>query len=572
MLILGLNHGELSSSAALYKDGKIIAGASEERFNREKKTKKFPGCAIKFCLEYARIDLADVDFIAQAWNPGAAWHKFNPLLSGQRTKREDYFYTIPDNLFHLSKQKIPGWVFMDFSRESSMPRIYYIQHHQTHAANAFFLSPFEKAAIMTADLRGEFECLSLGTGAGNQIKPLTTQQIPDSLGMFYAACTELLGYRPDNDEWKVMALSAFDIDCRKYYDAIRQTVSLEDDGKIRLDQSCYKGALIDQPKLYTEKLMKLLGGREGLPQTGPDEWHMGIAKAMQKVSEEMATHILKYLYKKTESNNLVVGGGFFMNSVYNGKILEQTPFENLYISHSPADLGNSIGAALYVAHCIKEQPRSYQFNSSYLGPGFNGPQIESACQRRAVTYQKLENPAETIAKLLAQGEIVAHFHGRMEFGERALGNRSILANPKLPEMKDKINSMIKYRESYRPFAPAALFEKAHEYFEIPVGYECHFMEKVVMIRPEYRGQLPAVTHVDGSGRLQTVAKEQNQRFFEIIEEFEKISGLPIVLNTSFNINGEPITLSPDDALNTFFNSGLRYLVMENFLVSKAAKN
>ncbi|HIE02602.1 MAG TPA: hypothetical protein EYP59_20345 [Thiotrichaceae bacterium] len=568
MLILGLNHGEIGSSAALYKDGEIIAGAPEERFNRQKKTRKFPDNAIKFCLESAKIELTDVDFIAQAWNPGAAWQKFNPLLSSQRTKREDYFYTIPDNLFAFSQQKAPNWVFMDFSEQGAIPPIYYIQHHQTHAANAFFLSPFEKAAIMTADWRGEFECLSLGIGTENQIDILTTQEIPHSLGMFYATYTELLGYRPDNDEWKVMALSAFEMDCQKYYDAIRQTVSLEDDGTIRLDQSYYKGALLDQPKLYTQKLVDSLGGREGVPHAEPDEWYIGVAKAMQKMSEEMSTHILRHLYEKTKCPNLVLGGGFFMNSVYNGKIVDQTPFENLYISHSPGDVGNSIGAALYTAHCIKKQQRGYSHNHSYLGPHFNSEQIKSCCERRAVTYQKLENPAETIARLLAEGEIVAHFYGRMEFGERALGNRSILANPQRPEMKDKINSIIKYRESYRPFAPAVPFEKAAKYFEVPVGYQCHFMEKVVMVRPQYREQLPAITHVDGSGRLQTVTKEHNQRFFKIIEQFEKMTGLPIVLNTSFNINGEPIVLSPDDALNTFFNSGLRYLVLDNFLVKK----
>ena len=568
MLIIGLNHGELTSSAALYKDGEIIVASPEERFNRQKKSRNFPRGAINFCLEYAQIELADVDFIAQAWNPGALWEKFNPVLSGQRIKREDYFYTIPDNLFTLSKQKAPTWVFMDFSEQGSVPPIYYIQHHQTHAANAFFLSPFEHAAIMTADWRGELECLSLAMGSENEIELLATQQIPHSIGMFYATYTELLGYRPDSDEWKVMALSAFEMDYQSYYDAVRRTVSLEHDGTIRLDQSYYKGALLDQPKLYTQKLVDLLGGKEGVPHAQPDEWYIGVSKAMQKVSEEMSTHILRHLYKKTQCPNLVVSGGFFMNSVYNGKILDQTPFENLYVSHSPADAGNSIGAALYTAHCIKRQPRRYGFNSSYLGPQFNREQIESACQRRAVTYEKLENPAQKIAQLLAEGEIVAHFHGRMEFGERALGNRSILANPGLPNMKDKINSIIKFRENYRPFAPAVPFAKAPDYFEVPEGYECHFMEKVVMVRPEYRAQLPAITHVDGSGRLQTVAKEHNQRFFEIIEQFGKITGLPIVLNTSFNINGEPIVCSPDDALNTFFNSGLRYLVMEDVLVKK----
>ena len=257
-----------------------------------------------------------------------------------------------------------------------------------------------------------------------------------------------------------------------------------------------------------------------------------------------------------------------MNSVCNGKIPKNTKFKNLYISYAPADLGNSIGAALYVSHCIHNEKRDFSFNSSYIGPSFTWDEVEKVLTRRKIKFEKLNNSSVEIASLINEGNIVAVFNGRMEFGERALGNRSILADPRKKEMKDKINSIIKYRESYRPFAPSVLYEKAHLFFEVSKNFECNYMEKVIPVREEYRNDLAAITHVDGSGRLHTVKKEHNEQFYRIIEEFEKLSNFPVIINTSFNINGEPIVLSPDDALNTFYNSGLEYLVLQNFLVKK----
>ncbi len=568
MLILGLNHGEINSSAALYKSGKIISASPEERFSRQKQTNKFPNLSIRFCLEVNHLKLRDIDYIAQSWNPGAAWVKYNPFISANRIKREDYFYSITDNLFNLVDRAPKDWVYMDFPNGSEIPPIYYVQHHRCHASNAFFLSPFEEAAICTLDYQGELECLTLAIGKENNITTLLTQNVPNSLGMFYATYTEMLGYRPDNDEWKVMALSAFNIECKDFINKIKSTFELTENGTFVLDQSYYKGALVEQPNLYTDKLIDLLEGHLYMKDKEINEWKIKVAKAMQIVSEEIASHTLEHLYKITQSKNLVVGGGFFMNSVYNGKILEKTPFNNLYISHSPSDVGNSIGAALYVAHCIKSQKRDYSFNSSYLGPSFNSRSIEKSLQKRNIKYELLDNSPKTIAELITSGEIVAHFDGKMEFGERALGNRSILADPTKEGIKDEINSIIKYRESYRPFAPAIIYEKSHEYFDVEEGYECFFMEKVVPVRLDYRHKLPAITHVDGSARLQTVKKEHNEKFYNILLEIGKISNFPIALNTSFNINGEPIVNSPDDALTTFFNSGLKYMVINDFLIQK----
>ena len=567
MYVLGLNHGEINSSAALFHNGKIIAAAPEERFNRTKRTKSFPKSSVQYCLDFAEIKIKDVDCIVQAWCPGAGWIKYNPLISGNRIKREDYFYSVPDNLFNLTERTDHDWIKMSLDNDG-LPPIYYLKHHRAHAANAFYLSPFEEAAILTCDFRGEFETTTMSLGNGNDIKTLEKMYMPHSLGVLYSAFTQLLGYQVDGDEWKVMALSAFDVDCSFHLEKIKSTFKLLDNGLLELDVNYYKAAILDQPNLYTEKLVELLGGRTGIAGEDPDDWHYSIARAMQIVFEEIATHMLNSLYERTKLKNVVLGGGSFMNSVFNGKVIENTPFENVYISHSPSDVGNSIGAALYVAHNVKNENRKTTFNSSYLGPSFSDEEIKETLERRKIKYEKVIDIAKTVADILSRGEIVARFNGRMEFGERALGNRSILADPRGKDIKDKINSIIKYREGYRPFAPVVSQEKVCTYFDVSETFTCNYMEKVVQIKKEFHKELPAVTHIDGSGRVQTVSEEHNPSFYQIIKEFELLTGLPIVLNTSFNIAGEPVVLSPDDALSTFYNSGLVYLIIGSFLVTK----
>ena len=571
MIILGLNHGEINSSAAIVKDGKLTAGGPEERFSREKLTKKFPAQSIQYCLQAENIQLQDCDFIAQAWNPMASQNKFSPYISGLRTSniREDYYYGLTDNLFNITKRNPQDWVLMDYPRETGLPPIYYVQHHRTHAAASFFLSPFEEAAILTADFRGELESVTMGMGRDNKLNLIKKLELPHSLGMFYAAFTELLGYKPDSDEWKVMALSAYDIDCEKEYNVIRPTIKLKDDGMFEMDLNFYQGVMDLQPGIYSPKLKDALGGRVGKKGEEPDEWHIRIAKAMQKVSEEIAVHMLNHLHSVTGSDNVVVGGGFFMNSVFNGRITNLTKFKNVYIPYAPTDAGNSIGAAFYVAHQLKNEPRVKVDYPSSIGPSYSNDQIEEVLHRRKIPYTKCENMAKSVAEVLAQGKVVAFFNGRMEFGDRALGCRSILGDPRKPEMKDIINGVIKYREAYRPFAPSILAERVYEYFEVDKDFTCNYMEKVVPFREHKKKEVPAVVHFDGSGRVQTVSKTTNPDYYNVIAEFEKITGVPIVLNTSFNINGEPIVLSPDDALNTFFNSGIEHLFLSGYHIKKA---
>ena len=569
MKILGLNTGEINSSAALVIDGKVAAGAPEERFTRQKLTKDFPHNSINYCLESQEFSLTDCDAIAQGWNPGANWQRFNSLISKHRAQRENYFYSLADNLFSHLPNRAPGdWTLMEMPKNSNCPPLYFVQHHRAHAANSFFLSPFEEAAILTCDFRGEVECTTFSHGKNTEIKTLSTQTMPHSLGLFYATFTELLGYKYDSDEWKVMALSAFDVDYKEIFEKLRSTYRLLEDGSLELDQSYYKGAIFDQPNLYTEKLLKLLGGHLGASGEEATTWHFSIAKAMQAAAEEIAVHFLNHLYKLTKCDNIVLGGGFFMNSVLNGQIIDLTPFKNVFVPYAPTDSGNSIGAALYVSHCIKNTPRSIQYNSSEIGPLFSNNQILTSLRRREISFTTCINIEQSIAQILAEGEILAVANGPMEFGDRALGNRSILADPRPASMKEQINTAIKYRENYRPFAPVVPEEEVGTYFDVADDFTCPYMEKVVPIRKQWHERLGAVTHVDGSGRVQTVNQKHNPKFHKILNEFKKLTGIPIVLNTSLNINGEPMALSPDDALNTFFNSGLKFLALGNHIIHK----
>jgi len=568
MHVLGLNDGEYNSSAALIRNGTVVAGAPEERFSRIKRTKQFPKSSIEYCLSKCDLKLSELDAIAQAWNPGAHWTQFNPFISSNRVKREEYLYSVPDNLLNIGKRRVPSYTSMSFPKGYELPELFFVNHHLCHAANAFYSSPFENAAIFTADWRGETESAFFGVGKEKSIEKLSSKLLPNSLGLFYATYTQILGYKPDNDEWKVMALSAFEVDSRVEEKLIRETIRFTEDGWFELDQSYYKGMITDQPNLYTEKLFNLLQGSTKLKGEEFTEWQYKVAKAMQTVAEDLAVHALKWIHNKTKLNSITLGGGFFMNSVFNGKVKEKTPFTQVYVPFAPADVGNSIGSALYVSHEILGQERSYSRPSSYIGPSYSDNEILNSILRRKIPYSKLINPEKEITQLLLKDQIIAYFDGQMEFGERALGNRSILADPRNKSIKDKINSIIKYRESYRPFAPICIVEDASKYFQLTEHEEIQFMEKVIKIKENYKNSLAAVSHVDLSARLQTLSKSDNPRLYNLLLEFEKYSGFPILLNTSFNINGEPIVCSPDDALNTFFNSGLETLVIGNFVIKK----
>ena len=569
MIIIGLNSHEINSSSAIIKNGKILFGSCEERFNRLKLYNQFPFKSISYFLNKNNLNLESIHSIAQSWNPSSYLTSFNPLLSSKRIKREDYFYTIPDNILRLTNKKrtefIDNYVRMDFGNKK-LPKFYFIQHHMAHAANSFFLSNFNESAILTCDFRGEFETTTMCTGKGNSIKKIKSFEMPDSLGMFYSAFTEYLGYKPDSDEWKVMALSAYKNKDKTYNKKIKKLFTLLPGGEVKFNKDYFRGNDQSKPNLYTPNFIKLFGKNDKYVNTKFSDWHISIASALQDASEKIALHFINWLQKKTKLKKLALGGGFFMNSVINGKILENSDFQELYIPYAPSDAGNSIGAALYLNHCIYNKPRNKINNSSLIGPTYSKKEIEKILINRKIKFTKSKQIKKDIANLIIKYGFVGYFSGSSEFGDRALCNRSILGDPRYEKIKNMINSSIKYRESFRPFAPVITKNEASKYFEVDKNYSCDYMEKVIKIKKKYAKKLAAICHADNSARLQTL--EQRNNIFGALKEFEKITGYPIFLNTSLNVAGEPMVLSPEDAITTFYKSGLKVMIIEDYVIIK----
>ncbi len=568
MKILGVNAGEFNTSASILKNGEITSAVQEERFNRKKFTKDFPYNSINFCLNHDKLKINELDAISFGWNPSSHMSSYNENFSKVRILREHNLYTMSDNLFNITSRNPGNYTLVRHEGNNILPDIFHVKHHLCHAANAFFLSNYNEAAILTVDFKGENQCTTWSYGKDNKINILDYQNIPHSLGIVYATFTSLLGYLPDSDEWKVMAMSAFDVNCKNYINKIKSTYTLVNNGKLKLKNSYYGFFEKKNKNLYTKKLLKLLNINEISYKKYPSEKDIVIAKALQFCAEEIALHYLKYLFNLTKCKNLVISGGFFMNSVFNGKIENKTNFKNIFVPYAPTDTGNSIGSSLYTYFCIKNKKRKKINNTALLGPVYSEKEIEFALKKQKIKYKKIKNHAKIIAEECNNGGIVAYYRNRLEFGDRALGCRSIIADPRFEKTKDKINALIKYREKYRPFAPAIIEEKAFKFFEVDKNYKCRYMEKVVKVRKEFTSRLSAVTHLDNSGRLQTVDRNENRDFYNILIEFEKLTGFPILLNTSFNMNGEPIVNDPIDAIKTFFNCDLHTMVIGNFLIKK----
>ncbi len=567
--ILGLNYGEFNSSACLLKDGKIKIAIQEERMNREKFTKKFPIESIRNILKYEKISFSDIKYVTIGWDPSQHMIRFNPLISTFRSLREHNFYTVSDNLLKFKTERDMGSYTSLRHDNKKFPEIFHVNHHLSHAANAFFLSNFKSAAILTCDYRGEYESTTFNIGRGNQIKKIQSINLPNSLGKLYATFTELLGYKSDNDEWKVMAMSAYNLNCKDEIKKIKKCYKLIDNGNFELSSKYFEFSNVgNKNHHYTESLMKLFNIGKVFYSPSPSKKQIKIAKALQICSEEIGFHFLNHLYKLTKNKNLVLSGGFFLNTVFNGKITKKTNFKNIYIPFAPSDTGNSIGSAMYLNYNILKNKNKVLNNSPFIGLEYNNTQILNSIKRRKIKFYELKNKYKFIAEQCLRNKVVAVFNGKFEFGDRALGCRSILANPLSKNIKDIVNKSIKYRENYRPFAPSIIEENFSKYFINEYCKNNRYMEKVFKIKNKYKFKLPAVSHLDYSARVQTVKKETNPIFYKILKEFEKISGFPILLNTSFNVNGEPIVNSPDDALNTFFNSGLDFLIMNDILISK----
>ena len=569
MKILGLNHDMWISSAALIIDGKIVAACPEERLTRSKMTRAFPREAVNFCLKKAGIKLDQIDYIANSYNPAVHFKKFNPIFSNHRRFRADYYYSVPDFLLNNNRKnkEDSDYSFQKINLGKKQLNIYYITHHLCHAANGFYLSPFKRSSILTADGAGEDDTVNFLTGDNNKIRLIKRLKIPHSIGSFYSTFTDFFGYKVDSDEWKVMALSAFGSKNNKYYKIIKKMVDLKPDGSFELNQSYFKQFSHTLPNTYTDNFISIFGN----PKRKNDNFKKKdyeIASAMQQVFEDICSHMLKYLYKKTKNQNLVLSGGSFMNSVFNGKANKISPFKNIWLSSCPDDSGQSIGAALYLYNNILNKKNRYELKHNNFGPSYTAAEIKNDLIKYKVKFKYENNITKKISYELANGKIVGWFQNKMEFGQRALGNRSILAAPRKANIKDRVNNAVKYRENFRPFAPAIIDKYAHEYFDLKKGEKIPFMEKVVMVKKNKRKIIPGVVHKDFSARVQTVDQKTNSLFYELIKNFNDITGVPVLLNTSFNLNGEPIVCSPTDAIRTFYSCGLDLLVIGNYIIYK----
>ena len=567
MYTLGVSCYYHDSAAALLKDGRIIAAVEEERFSRKKFDDDFPKFAIEWCLKEANITSDQIDSVAFYDKPVL---KFERLL-------DNYIAVAPRGLYSFL-DVIPKWLHKRLwikneiknSLKGFKGKIIFPEHHLSHASYAFFTSPFDEAAILTIDGVGEWTTTSFGTAKGNDIQLTDDIRWPHSLGLFYSAFTYFLGFQVNEGEYKLMGLSSYGKPT--YYDLIlNELVNVKEDGSIHLNMKYF--AFTYDKVMTNQKFSDLFGIPPRKKDDKVEEIHYNIGASAQKVLEDILLKMVNHVYKKTNMKNLCLGGGVALNGVANYRISNEGPFEHVYIPPSPGDAGSAVGAAKHLYHVYHKKNRIVEKNHGkiiqenvYIVPSYSNNDIKLFLDSNNISYQSFEEQLllEKTAHMISKGNIVGWYQGRMEWGPRALGNRSILADPRDQKMKDVLNEKIKHRESFRPFAPSILEEYVYDYFDIkfPSPYML-FVAKVK--QPE---KIPAVTHVDGTSRLQTVSAESNPLYYSLIKEFYKITEIPVIINTSMNVMGEPIVNTPKEAYNMIIKTDMDYLVMGNYLLSK----
>ena len=568
MIILGISCFYHDSAAAIIKDGEIIAAAQEERFTRVKHDNNFPYKSIEYCLNSLGIAINEVDYISFYEKPII---KFVRIL-------EQHVIHFPKSI-KIFFDTIPAWLLQKLQIKEILKKelhyhgkIVFLPHHLSHAAASYYTSPFNNDAdILTLDGVGEWATTTCGYIKNNEIKLEKQINFPHSLGLFYSALTAYLGFAVNNDEYKVMGLSAYGKNPKEYYSQIKSLIKLNSDGSYQLDTRFFSFEY--REKMFNKKLCHLLGGAARIPDSEMNSRYENIAAATQLVFEETLFHLLNKLHQKHPSENLLLSGGSALNSLANGKILKNTPFKNLYITPDPGDGGASLGAALYTYHSLLKNPKHQTLPSAYLGPEFTPWQINTAIKKYHLsstfisTNKKLN---DLLSDLLIKQKVIGYFQGRMEWGPRALGNRSILAAATSHKMQDIINAKVKHREMFRPFAPVILREHTKKYFitdkNIPVSAD--YMLIVYPFKKSVHKLVPAVVHVDGTGRLQTIDKKSNPSYYQLINSYYHKTGIPLILNTSFNVKGEPIVCTPENAIECFLNTQIDYLVLGNYLIKK----
>jgi carbamoyltransferase len=597
--ILGISAFYHDSAAALIVDGDVVAAAQEERFSRAKHDERFPVNAVTYCLNEAGLTPADLDYVAYYEKPLT---KFERLL-------ETYLAFAPRGLRSFTAA-LPVWLKDKLFLRSAIGRglpgstkapIVYLDHHESHAASAFFPSPFEKAAILTLDGVGEWATASYGVGDGNRITLTHEQRFPHSLGLLYSAFTYYCGFKVNSGEYKLMGLAPYGKPV--YADAIlKHLIDLKEDGSLWLDQRYFNYAA--GLTMTNGRFHRLFGGPPRQPESQLEQRHMDLAASIQAVTEEVVLRIGRHIHRETRLPNLVLAGGVALNCVANGRLLREGPFEDIWIQPAAGDAGGALGSALFVWHQLLDKPRKVSGRDtqkgSLLGPAFSDAEVRRFLNGAEVPAHHFPDECELldhVAGLLAAGKVVGWFHGRMEFGPRALGARSIIGDARSPQMQAQMNLKIKFRESFRPFAPVVLREHAHEWFELDEQHESPYMLLVAPVSNErrvsipagqrkvmdddpdlrqrvnvVRSEVPAVTHVDYSARVQTVDAGRSPRFHRLMTVFHARTDCPVLVNTSFNVRGEPIVCTPQQAYRCFRATEMDALVLESFVLHKDEMN
>ena len=562
MNVLGISCFYHDAAAALLRDGEVVAACQEERLSRKKHDQGFPTRAIKYVLKEAGIGTAQLDAVGFYDKPLL---KFERMLS-------TYAATFPRS-FQSFRTAMPVWLHEKLWVPSVIRRelkpyagpILFAEHHVSHAASCFLVSPFQDAAILTVDGVGEWATASYGVGHDHDIRIFKELHFPHSLGLLYSAFTYYLGFKVNSAEYKVMGLAPYGKP--QHFDRImKEMVHLNEDGSFKLDMRyfAYDHGLTMTNGAFDE----FFGGPPRRPETWMNEREFDIAASVQKVCEEIVLTMVRHIHKETGLTNLCMAGGVALNCVANGRVIRETPMKNLFVQPAAGDAGGAVGVAHWLYNTLEKKPRGKGWTHAYLGPGYSDAEIKEYLDGLKVPYRQLASDAELTAetaRLISQGHVVGWFQGRMEFGPRALGGRSILADPRDPKMRDTLNMKIKFREGFRPFAPSVLADKASEWFDIDC--DSPYMLLVAQVR-EGKRVIPSVTHVDNSARLQTVTRAEAPLYYGVIEDFERLTGVPVVINTSFNVRGEPIVCTPHDAYLCFMRTNMDHLVLGHFLLDK----
>lgn len=563
--ILGLSFFYHDAAACLIKDGVLIAAAEEERFTRRKHDNSFPKNAIIYCLTEAGIEPNTLDAVGFYEIP---FLKFERIVEMALRFWPESFPSFIKSVPEWIRKKL--WIKDIIRKNLSGYRgeIYFLEHHLSHAASAFLVSPFERAAIFTIDGVGEWATATLGEGSGTSLKLFKEIQFPHSLGLLYSVVTHYLGFEPNSDEYKIMGLAAYGEPT--FVPRFKKIIDIKEDGSFRLNLSLV--SFHKSLRFYNEREWEnLFGIKRRMPVEPLTQAHKDFAASIQKITEEIVIKSLNHLHSLTRAESLCMAGGVALNCVANGLILEKTPFKKIFIQPAAGDAGGALGVAFYIWTNIIKGERQFIMDHAFWGPAYSNSSIEEFLKEQHIPYKKF-SPADLCiqsARLVAEGKIIGWFQGRMEWGPRALGARSILADARNPTMKEKLNSVVKFREDFRPFAPTVLEEDAEDYFYFK--WPSPFMLITVPTR-DGKLRIPAATHVDGSARIQTLRREQHQLYYDFLKEFKRQTGCPVVINTSFNIAGEPIVCTPEEAWRCFSNTNIDYLVIGSFLIGKSEIN